>query len=376
MPLARAVEDWWGQPERVGARVALGRVLRHEAQVFGAAPAFRRHYQEINRLYALEHPPDPGLGVFIDPPPAANIFVGQQHAYYNAEVVAGLMQNAVAAPEREEEKDDMPANFKTVNNFKVGCDPEFACLDAHGRLQRVDGLVPHDGPVGYDHGGRIAEFRPRASLSTLQILRNLQKIMNSEGCAGIRQYKWRGGGCYRYPAEAHRFEPLGGHVHLDVKYLRPGEETEEYRERLGALDRVTLQLEELDILPKEESRYRRIHGVDFAPKYGQFSDTRPAGRKPRMEYRSPASWIFSPRVALTALTAIKLACAHPRRALEVLGREPSSYQLRHFFELFRGDDDDVRALHDWCFTARKGFKGVRCNPDVDIKEAWEVRIPG
>lgn len=272
-------------------------------------------------------------------------------------------------PEVEEvpqEADQMPAHWKALNPFRVGCDPEFVAIQKDGQLYPANAALPGNGPVGWDHNGRIAEFRPRASRSIKTLIQHLYALIHDEVRLGsIRNYRWKSGGLYQYP-NLRNFEALGGHVHLDVPYQAPETATKDYTERLSALDRLTLHFEELDILPRGESRRRRTESH-----YGQFGDTRPAGPRlqPRLEYRSPASWLFSPRTAFAVLTGYKLAAQEPAATLALLGKTPSSKELKRFFAEFAGADDDTRLLCEK-FVSDGGLMAVRGDVDADFRETW------
>lgn len=259
-----------------------------------------------------------------------------------------------------EEPDEMPAATVAVNTHKIGADPEFVCLSPQGGLQMLNGVLPHLGRLGYDHHGRVAEIRPTPSRSAWRVLENIQRII-LDAPASLRAMKWRAGGVWRHPAPSDRRESLGGHVHFGVAYGSSAQ-----ADIVDACDCLTTQLEGLDILPASESQTRREVG-----EYGRFGDVRPAGSTRHLEYRTPASWLFSPLTAYCCLTGYKLASSQPLRAMEVLKGKESAVKLRRFFELFKNKDDDtdrILKLHDDAGSLRI-FRG---DPDADFKTEWRV----
>jgi hypothetical protein len=283
-----------------------------------------------------------------------------QQAQWNAQPV---FQERVPreVPELPEEEDKMPPKAQLINSYKIGSDPEFICLGAKGELQEVTALLAPYGRVGYDHNGRIAEIRPSASRCALTHTRNIAELLNGEGAKPIRNYRWKAGGFFK--GDYNR-ESLGGHIHFDLPFA----ESAKY---VPALDRLTQQLEDCDVLPRTECAERRKHGQN----YGRFGDIRPAGRGKvqRLEYRTPASWLFDPKTALYCLTTYKLAAAEPAVALDMLSKEGSAGELRKFLETFRGKDDDADFVLEK-FLEKGGLRTIKGNPDADVRAAWE-RLP-
>lgn len=296
------------------------------------------------------------------PPNAANLpnyyDPRQIQILYQQVVGMGQPQAAPAAP--IEEPDEMPAGLKVANTYKIGCDPEFVAIKADGVPQYVEGILPHDGPVGYDHGGRVIEVRPRASKLAYKVLQNIQALLRGAELQRppLDECKWRAG------ALGGR-EPLGGHIHYDVPYADAGNP-----QRVQALDLTTRVLELLDILPRAESAERRNNNFG----YGRFGDIRPAGHdraRQHLEYRTPASWLFDPRTAFACLTTYKLAALNPQDTMESLNGLKKWLRLRTFWEKFRGRDADATRLLERLID-RRGLRAVRGDPDANLREKWEV----
>jgi hypothetical protein len=290
-----------------------------------------------------------------------NFVMGQYQNVYPAQQRFMQERAAREVPELPEEEDKMPPKAQLINSYKIGSDPEFICLGAKGELQEVTALLAPYGRVGYDHNGRIAEIRPSASRCALTHTRNIAELLNGEGAKPIRNYRWKAGGFFK--GDYNR-ESLGGHIHFDLPFA----ESAKY---VPALDRLTQQLEDCDVLPRTECAERRKHGQN----YGRFGDVRPAGRGKvqRLEYRTPASWLFDPKTALYCLTTYKLAAAEPAVALDMLSKEGSAGELRKFLETFRGKDDDADFVLEK-FLEKGGLRTIKGNPDADVRAAWE-RLP-
>jgi hypothetical protein len=265
-----------------------------------------------------------------------------------------------------------------INDFQIGCDPEFIMLDDKGTQVMPPWATP-DGEVGYDHAGRVFELRPNPTQGTFALVRRLKRLIFAEKLEPLKNNKYRAG------ARAGR-ESLGGHVHFSFPLIEYTFLPIQGRDGLGqlsqgfvqtgfdsrfclqaeaaipALDKLTSVLEHLDILPKEESTNRR------RGQYGKFGDVRDSNG--HMEYRTMASWLYDPKVAYLCLTGAKLAAAAPDVALESLKGVTSFAGLEKWFEKFGSKDINARRALDKVFC--KGLKGVQVSPDVNFRERWET----
>lgn len=268
-----------------------------------------------------------------------------------------------------------------ANTFLVGCDPEFVVLN-NGAYENLPGFLPQQGPIGFDHGGIVGEFRPEPAKGTYTVLKRLQELIASPTMDRVRNRKWRAGAVVKavVPAQlraAHvgrdgnRTITLGGHVHFDFPGAGRGADTHLFNERLNAWGRLTRLLERLDILPRVESEQRRAEAVRAGQHYGALDDWRPAGdHDRRVEYRAMPSWLYHPKVAFLALTGAKLAAVAPQMALDTLKfRQPSFNDLCAFFELFRHRDHNARRVLEKLLDA-KDIRRVHADPDADFKENW------
>lgn len=315
-----------------------------------------------------------------------------------------------------------------VNDFLIGCDPEFVAMDGNGAVVNCSRHIAHDGELGHDHGGWVLEFRPSPEKSTWKLISKLRKLVMDQRLTLIPGLKKARAGAYVAVPER-RALTLGGHVHIDIDPYRhegAGGMTREHEERVGALDRLTQYLEGLDILPTGESHARRMTSG-----YGKYGDVRvqkkvdgsgrqdpnprpsqqpfdmavhqhtmnnlyqqiglggqqftqwsaasntiapPAPPSPPLrykyhtEYRTMASWMFDPKVAMLCLTGAKLAAAEPAITYQTLIGAPSFTGLKSWYELFRSKDINAKRVCDTILD--EGIKKVQVQPDVDFRERW------
>jgi len=247
------------------------------------------------------------------------------------------------------EDEDMREGFTgMLNTFLVGCDPEFVALNARGTQINLAEHLSGDGEVGYDHGGRVGEFRPEPTRGTYALTKRLQRLIRSSSIEKLGAAKLRAG------ARVNR-DTLGGHVHLGFPVPRSGDE------KIAALDRVTGVLEALDILPMNECKSRREIG-----QYGRFSDVRDS--RGHMEYRTMASWLTDPKVAYLCLTAAKLAACDPKGTVENLSQTANFNGLIEWFRNYRTKDINARRALEHVLSL--GHKAIQVYPDVDFRERW------
>ncbi len=235
-----------------------------------------------------------------------------------------------------------------LNDFQLGCDPEFFVIDGDA-LVNLKGKIPQDGEVGWDHSGDVAELRPKPAFLARTLVRRMGRLFwDSAASYKIRVFKWRGGAKFKSRV-------IGGHIHFGIPAAQGSEV-------VGALDALTRKLEEWDILPTAESEARRKTSGEML--YGRFGDIRPAGKDKHLEYRTMASWLFSPRTAFLCLTLGKLAVHAPEEFRAQLGRVTTPRRLENMLLNLR-DDADVSRL-----VEKTLHLNLSAKPDVDIKTAW------
>jgi Phage phiEco32-like COOH.NH2 ligase-type 2 len=253
-----------------------------------------------------------------------------------------------------------------LNNFRIGCDPEFGLLDKNGQMVHAIYHFPDlDGPIGRDHNGRLAEFHPEPHKGVLPIVREIQKLVNSETIAKTNCRLRSGAIC--------NTDTLGGHVHFGFNSFQTpcnGYGTREGyklndrgKEVTKALDALTETLEHLDILPSLQSAQRRAH----AHGYGRFGDVRDCDG--HMEYRTMVSWLYDPKVAFLCLTAAKLAACDPKGTLEMLKGCQSFAEFEIWLNCYKSKDLNAARASEKLLE--KGLKYVQCDPEVDFRGRWE-----
>jgi len=291
-------------------------------------------------------------------------FHGGRHPdviYDNDGIPIGYRER-VEKPEIPEEDREV----KVVNEFLIGCDPEFIVLDALGAHQLVNELLSAEGEIGHDHGGKVVELRPKPAKTAFTLTKKLWKLLEK---SPVAEFKHRAGAYIEFPPN--KFS-LGGHIHFDLPW-KPKDLDSRYRAL--ALDEVTTCFENLDILPKKESAKRRGYGRDarngFGVQlgYGEFGDVRPDYN--RTEYRTMASWLYSPITSLLCLTAAKLATVAPKETIATLGIDPSPAKVQKFFETFSGKDVDAKRVVEKVFE--KGVSMQR-DPTADFRETWRNEL--
>ncbi|MFC5531867.1 putative amidoligase domain-containing protein [Cohnella yongneupensis] len=181
-------------------------------------------------------------------------------------------------------------------NVTLGADPEFIMLAPDGKVVPASRYFPRDGDAGCDsvviRGVRrwpLAELRPAPATEPAAVAADVRRLLTAAArrTAGAK-LAWRAG------AGPVRGLPLGGHVHISGAALTG--------ERLRALDNaVALPLR---LLEPPSAAARR-------PRFGALGDFRRQSHG-GFEYRTPPSWLVSPRLACGALALAKVAAEHAR----------------------------------------------------------------
>lgn len=260
--------------------------------------------------------------------------------------------------------------MKLLNPFLIGCDPEFVAFDAEGQHVNVRYNLPHAGEIGWDHSGDVLEVRPRPAKSSFTLLKHIWDNLKNPNL--LPKHKFRAGAYLEFP---NKKVCLGGHVHLDLPFEIKSSQS---RYRVLALDEITELFEQTDILPAKECEKRRKQGMNimalapgFQP-YGAFGDVRKADTADRTEYRTMASWLYSPITSFLCLTAAKLAAFAPKETVVQLGNgAPSIGKVARYFEAFAGQDDDAKRVVER--VLEPGLRLQR-DPDANILESWKKEL--
>ena len=261
----------------------------------------------------------------------------------------------------------------TVAGTTLGADPEFVLVSKAGKVVPASRYFPTDGEAGCDSirvGGEkiwpLVELRPRPRREPSQLAAELRRLLlaadeRTEGAAA----SWRAG-ALPIPGL-----PLGGHVHVGGAAL--------HGERLRALDNaVALPLR---LLEPAGAAGRR-------PKYGALGDFR---RQPHggFEYRTPPSWLVSPRLTIGVLALAKVAAEHSRE-LASAGRPLDEARVRGaFYEGERSVLAEAASRVYEAISRTKGYSAYReeidfvfgaiadgrsWNEKADIRIKWRIPI--
>lgn len=179
---------------------------------------------------------------------------------------------------------------------KLGADPEFMLANArNGHMIPASQFFPREGIVGCDsirmpnrQQRPIAELRPKPDYSPLQLVANLDHALRvASKMAPYRNIKWLAGS---RPFSGYS---IGGHIHFSNIALN--------NHVLRALDTyVGLPLFLIE---------NQVTAVKRRDKYGFLADYR-AKEYGGFEYRTPGSWLVSPKIAAATLCLGKIVASN------------------------------------------------------------------
>lgn len=273
-----------------------------------------------------------------------------------------------------------------INGFKLGCDPEFSLVEPKTGLAvepRAAGFRSPNIHIGEDCGVFV-ELRPNPAPSAYELCKTLKGLIEHDSLKSVREsgYKFRSGGIVTVKRERYYGTTreckvsMGGHLHFGRKGLdewtkmvssvKMGYASVPYQ--IPMLNRLTSVLENLDILPREESDQRRRSGG-----YGNLGDAYRGDRTTSHEYRKMCSWLFRPHIAFLAITLAKLVMAQPAYFKSTVKDKDSYDKLRAFVELFKERDQDAARLMEGILALP--LNKVQADPKVDFYPFWEAWTP-
>lgn len=255
----------------------------------------------------------------------------------------------------------------------MGTDPEFMLANTKsGALVPASYFFPRSGEVGCDNirmpnrkHRPVAEFRPNPSSNPYGLVENLKKIMHKANrLAPYRNLKWVAG---VMPLGY----PIGGHIHFSGIPLT--------NHLLHALDNyVALPLAMLE--PPRAARDRRR-------KYGLLGEYRLKSHG-GFEYRTPASWLIEPEIALGALSlAYLVATGYHRLPADILINSQAQDRFytgdrdyfRPFFDELWKQIQSLPGYYNYSATleplAAAIRKGEPWDEGTDIRKTWGLPIP-
>lgn len=268
--------------------------------------------------------------------------------------------------------DDKTRESQNGVQAKLGADPEFVLLSADGRLVPASRYFTPDGDAGCDsiriRGVKrwpLVELRPKPTKDPASLTADVRRLLGvaAQRTAGA-SLSWRAGAL---PVPG---LPIGGHVHLSGVSLTG--------ERLRALDNaVALPLRLLE--PQQAARRR--------PRYGWLGDVR---RQPHggFEYRTPPSWLVSPRLTMGTFALAKVAAEH---AAELAADRPLDDD-KHRDAFYQGDRNLLLSAADRIYRVIARTEGYRAYKDAidfvfdaiarnrswdetaDFREKWRIPV--
>jgi len=165
----------------------------------------------------------------------------------------------------------------------IGADPEFSFKSKGGRMIHADSIIQRN--TGHEYFGTdgcsaIAEIRPLPAKEPRQLVDNIRSVLQVglSDYPALRDVYWKAGSC------TGNEYALGGHIHfgtrgLNVKGIAPV---------VKHLDTYVAQI--ISLLEDENESSNRRYGD-----YGGLNDYRTNDHG--FEWRTPSSWLTSPRVA-------------------------------------------------------------------------------
>lgn len=260
-------------------------------------------------------------------------------------------------------------------DIRLGADPEFMIRRDTGQMIPASRFFPTDGEIGCDAVARrtargalvrpLAELRPPASSSPDQLVRSIQRLI-ARAAARVPYSNVQ----FRAGSQPFAGLPIGGHIHFSGLGQANGA-------ILRALD-TYLTIPLFLIENTAVSRMRR-------PRYGFLGDQRP--QRWGFEYRTPASWLVSPRIARAALSLAKVVATHHRQLRRDVFSDPE--MAAHFYA---GDKEPFYGLAGRLFEelTQLGTYGEyadaiaplrqmiaqrrQWNEFVDIRRTWRVPV--
>lgn len=176
-------------------------------------------------------------------------------------------------------------------DFMIGADPEFACLNRRGRIENgvriLDAGTNRNYEFGLDGNSKTFELRPRPAYDPLVLVDNIAGILRSHFTSKAGNYEWR---ALPY-ISGHTF---GGHIHFGVNGLVEYGEYEQFIKSIDArVGTVSMILED----PLLGQR-RRAAG------YGSRGDYR--SQSYGVEQRMCSTWLGSPYTTAAILCLAKV----------------------------------------------------------------------
>lgn len=295
-----------------------------------------------------------------------------------------------------------------INDFKIGADPEFIMADKDNILHcwpdDDEAITTPAGEVGPDHGGMVAELRPKPTIGTYALVKRIRTLLTDPAWGAHRNFRWLGGAvqtvqapqcdcCCRWHCECDDYEtykevtqPLGGHIHLDIRANNP-----KWDSVVNALDEQYRLFEKLELFPEEDCEARRDEGYgkfkwvtcnsagddDDGARFEKADLDRYAieGRRDparyHMEFRTPPSWLYHPRLAMLSLTSAKLAAADPEGTIDALKGKPVALNtMKDWYDRYKGKDANADRVIEKILDGKR-VSQLQFDTNADLKDVWQ-----
>lgn len=188
-----------------------------------------------------------------------------------------------------------------IQALTLGADPELI-LSKAGKFVPASECLYSEEQFGCDGNSSVAELRPEPAKTPLGVVEYIGALINdaSQKIPDISMHA--GAMAFGYP--------IGGHIHFGT-YATPA--------RIKNLDTVTEAFESL-VYNRADIERRRASDYGIPGAY--------RNQTHGFEYRTPASWLISPTIALSMLTLAKLAIINDTIDLqEIKGSLPNKEWL-------------------------------------------------
>lgn len=256
-------------------------------------------------------------------------------------------------------------------DIKLGADPEFMIINNRtGKLVSASHFFPTQGIVGCDNirlpnrqQRPIAELRPKASKSPLQLVTNLKyALTRASSMAPYTNVKWVAGS---QPVPGYS---IGGHIHFSNLELNAAS--------LRALDNYVGLIIFLIEKPLTAAKRRKKYGMlsEYREKnYGGF------------EYRTPGSWLMSQKIATAVICLSKIVASNYLQlqnnylnlaaAHEAFYSGNREYFLQHFnniwdeltkTDLYLQYAEEIEVLR-WMIN-----NDIQWDEKMDIRKGWKL----
>ena len=176
-----------------------------------------------------------------------------------------------------------------MQKVTIGSDPEIIFTDQTGKLLNAANYLEKQGKFGLDGHPWIAELRPDHAVFPRDLVENIRRVLSIEA-EKLKNLLWLSGPWLKD-------KPMGGHLHFGIPL------EDRYVDALDNQFGFLLALSEPTLEAKIRRTVKFVGSVHDDFPYGILGNirTKPYG----FEYRTPASFLASPGIALATITAAK-----------------------------------------------------------------------